>query len=385
MSTKVLTLSSVLLVCGSVIACTAPRTKVHEVQITDPVAPQVRPQVHKVTQYCNEQGHPVSYSLAFETPVCIDGVCRPVRASMFWDALGNFEKLQVPTDWPLTKKEHKPFSEADYLKLQHVLKMKQSILGKYTPDALAKQDPNTAWMWRTEKETTPLSNVDGVTAATPLTIQKSVVEDAAYTTWTLWWWANGDIVPILRRLTLRHMDEGYLKFLLISGKQVYVSFALKYLKENCVENEAFVDAVLNLMRNTVRENFTLALAYLTEAVEDHSQLHQRLIKASVQMRVSHSPLILDYLDNQEKLSADTLEMLAGALDRFGYYQVHLILRLLEKHQWFTKKTESHIAGLLSSEDFFIARRAYTYLQQHDISARTRAELDAFEKQHGERL
>ena len=41
--------------------------------------------------------------------VCLDGVCKLVEVSMYWDALGFYKSLEYPEGKPLTKVEHEPF------------------------------------------------------------------------------------------------------------------------------------------------------------------------------------------------------------------------------------------------------------------------------------
>ena len=53
------------------------------------------------------------------------------------------------------------------------------------------------------------------------------------------------------------------------------------------------------------------------------------------------------------LPRTTLEGLTARLDRLPYFQVHLILRLLEQRKFFSRKTESDVARLLDGADFFM--------------------------------
>jgi hypothetical protein len=85
------------------------------------------------------------------------------------------------------------------------------------------------------------------------------------------------------------------------------------------------------------------------------------------------------------LPATTLEGLTGRLERLPYFQVHLILRLLEQRKFFSEKTESDVSQLLASDNFFIARRACEYLMKQELGSRTESKLNAFRERNRARL
>jgi len=98
-----------------------------------------------------------------------------------------------------------------------------------------------------------------------------------------------------------------------------------------------------------------------------------------------SPLILDYFAAQPELPWATLEGLTTHLDRLPYFQVHLILRLLEERKFFSKKTESDVVRLLNGDDFFIARRASEHLLNQDLSGEVKEKVHAFRQRNRDRL
>jgi hypothetical protein len=343
----------------------------HDVQLTDPVFPDKPASVHRVVQFRDSRGFPAGYSLHIQTEVCTDNKCKIVEATLYWDALGFYDRYECAPGKPLTKKEHVPFGEDDYAKLDDILNDADSILGQYSLAYLAKPV-------ETDIE------VDGLSGATPLTVQQSVVEDAAYTTWVMWRYAHGEIVPQLRRITDRSCTPEFLQHLFSSEDRRHVDFALKYVLQRSSDDRV-VDNVFRVLETGDGEHVDLALRYLSRAVEDREQLHRQLIESCCRMNSMHCPKVLEFMSADPELSAATLELLTEPLDELPYFPIHLILRLLQERQFFTPQTEANISRLLTSDNFFVARRACEYLDKQELSPAVQHQVDAFRAQHQDRL
>ncbi len=341
-------------------------------ELSDPVVSSAPPRVHRVVQFRDGNGFPVGYALPVTTEVCTDKKCKVVELTLYWNAVGYFERLECPPGKPLTKKEHVPFTADDYAKLDRILKDRDSILAAHSLAFLAKPVDNDL-------------GVDGLSGATPLTVQESVVQDAAYTTWVMWRWANGEIVQKLCRLTEQRCTPVYLKQLLHSPDRRYVDFALKYVTDHHPSDGQFAEDVLPVLENGDREQIVHSLRFLSGATKDKEQLHARLIESYRRMKTMYSPIILDYLAAERDLPQATLEGLTAHLDGLPYFQIHLILRLLEQRKFFSKKTESDVAGLLDGDDFFIAQRACEYLAETGPRHADARKVSAFRQQNRDRL
>lgn len=345
------------------------------VELSDPVSPEDGIKEYHVVAKHDERGMPSGYSLAFQTHVCIDEQCRMVYVTMHWDALGFYQRLEYPAELPLTRRKHEPFTQEDYAKLDKILQDRDSILSSYPLEVLVA--PQVA---------ADALDIDGWSGATPQTIKDAVVDDAAYTTWTMWHWANGQIVPRLRALTERQVTPDYLRHLLRSTDRHALDFALRYLSDHGCVQWSMADEVFDLLeRSSEREHVVMALKWLSGTVEDQQQLHDRLIQAFVRMSSNYSPLVLEYFGNVADLPAETLEGLTAVLGQIPYFQVHLTLRLLDSKSFFSERVEANIAALLDHENFFIARRASQHLAQQTLSDASRQRLEAFREQHRDRL
>ena len=240
------------------------RTAEFQVELSDPVAPTLPPRLYRVVQSTDENGFPTGYALTFTTHVCVDEQCRMVKVTMHWDALGYYERLEYPADTPLTKKKHVPFAAEDYAKLDQILKDRDSILGSQPLEIFGApvQQPE-------------VPGIDGWSGATPQAVKDAVVDDAAYTSWTMWRWANGEIVPKLQSLTEQRCTPDHLRHLLQSNDRRAVDLALKYITRHRPSDERFADDVFHVLETGDREPVSLSIQFLHRAMKDKRQLHDR--------------------------------------------------------------------------------------------------------------
>ncbi len=366
------TLLLLTLAASSSLADPPSQRETHRVEIADPASASTPPRQLDVVLSKDGNGFPKEYVLTFETSVCTDGQCRPVEVTMAWTATGHYERLCCSPDKPLTKNEHTPFTTEDYAKLDRILKSRDSILKSWTLDYL-------------EQPVAAPDGVDAVSMPTPITVKDSVVQDAAYTTWTLWHWANGPIVPKLRAITNEHCTAAYLNHLLISQDRRETDYALDFVIEHHPSDPRFVKGVYHVLEHGEREQITASLKFLSGAVPNQQKLHARLIEICVEMPSADCPVILQELDAEPDLTAATFEGLTGKLDKFPYYPIHLILKMLEARKFTSTKTISDVSALLDGDDFFIARRAYEHLIEQDLDADTQKKVDAFRSHNHDRL
>jgi hypothetical protein len=360
------------LVSSSSLAAPQTQRETHPVVIADPASASAAPRRLNVVLSKDRNGFPDEYAATFETSVCTDGQCRLLEVTMVWTATGHYERLRCPPGKPLTKKEHTPLTRADYVKLDHILKNPDSVLADWKPESA--HHPQAA-----------ADGVDAVTMPTPITVKSSVVQDAAYTTWTLWQWANGPIVPKLRAITNEHCSAAYLNHLLVSQDRRDTDYALDYVIEHHPGDPQFAQSVYHVLEHGGREQITTSLKFLSGATTDKQQLHDRLVESCVGMRSADCPIILQELAAQPDLTAATLEGLTGKLKQLPYYPTHLILRMLEARQFASTKTLGDVTALLEGDNFFIARRAYEHLIRQDLDADTQNRVDAFRARNRDRL
>ena len=77
---------------------------------------------------CLKNNVPVGYQATLNMAVCDDKLCANVFLKMDWDLAGSFVGFDTLPGKPLTKFDHKRFTDADYKKLDQILKDRNSML-----------------------------------------------------------------------------------------------------------------------------------------------------------------------------------------------------------------------------------------------------------------
>jgi len=346
--------------------------KISTIQLTDPVYPKKPKKEHSLTAYIDEQGFPSGYSMELINEVCLDGVCKLVEVTMYWDAIGFYQNLEYPEGKPLTKVEHEPFVPADYEKLDSILKDRDSILDDHELGFLATEKDDKP---SEEDDATEGQDVDGVSKATPGAVKEAVVKDAAWTTWVLWKYANTELVTIMQDITKSRISPKFLKHLLDSNNWQKIEFVLNHLLEQKPVAPQYIDKVAEVMPTAGIDHIELAIEYLQQASPDKSSCYQKLIGTLVKLDEYGAAMVIELLHSDDQLEDKIIEEFASSLVSQQYYPIHLGLRLIESREYFSKSVETDIVKLLHNHDFFIARRASDFLSNQQLSASAKEELE----------
>ncbi|WP_160167311.1 FAD-dependent oxidoreductase [Rhodopirellula sp. SWK7] len=343
----------VALLMGGV-ACGQERVE-YRIPLHDPVKPDAPAIPFKVELILDAHGFPFEYRMPLTTGVCLDGTCKPLQATLFWDAFGNYSRLDYNEGAPLTKGDHKPFTESDYDRLDQILKDKRSILGTYPLDYfLIKPDDRY------------LMDVDGITSATPPSVKDAVVDKAAYTSWALWHWVNGSIVDRLHAKTVARVDDDYLLHGLTSDEASLVTFSLEQLEENGLQDPRHHEACFHVLENSGRSNCESALKLLTQSAGDTSAIFGRLV-GLIGQNGGSSDLILSYFEKLPNPAPVVWIELAKQLEVIpGYGDLDAAFALLQKHAGGVPEVCDMVSKLADSEDRFIARRAQEFIDAHRV-------------------
>ena len=60
----------------------------HPIEVQHPGISDNKPQSYTLSQALDQDGHPTGYSMVVDSVVCTDGLCKVVKVTMTWDALG---------------------------------------------------------------------------------------------------------------------------------------------------------------------------------------------------------------------------------------------------------------------------------------------------------
>ena len=210
-----------ILLLLSLVAAHAAEIETHKVQLRHSGINSNKPKGYTLYQTRDSEGLITGYTMVVDSVVCKEAVCEVVGVTMAWDALGKYEDYRlekegthlekVEADWEdKAAPDGVPFTDADYKKLDQILKDRHSALQTQTLESMSPGSQN--------------DEVDVVSGATPLNLKEAVVEGAALTCFHLWHWANGEVGAAARELTQKSCNEKLLNSFLFSDKPHYVLF-----------------------------------------------------------------------------------------------------------------------------------------------------------------
>jgi hypothetical protein len=357
------------------------RTATHRILARHPGVQKEGPQAYTLREVKDTSGFPSEYTMTVDSAICPEQVCLLSTVRLTWDALGHYQRYELPPGerlekgLPANKRKAAadsaapwkgvPFTEADDRKLDAILKDEHSLLAQQNLAGLS---------GARDKDL-----VDGITGATPAALRDAVVEGASLTCYNLWHWANGEVAAAAKELTHQQCGAAMLLSFLTSDKPHYVLFALEHLRLHRVFDPQAQEAVCAVMRGGGRERIDLGLAYLREALPDADAFYSKVGGVISDGTGECRTELLDRLASDKSLRSTFFDTLGAGLPTWAnYYEIHLFLRLAEKHGAVTPRLSAQVAQLLENPNFFIARRAYGFLSgQTAPDAQTAPRLQAF--------
>lgn len=334
------------------------------------------PRSGNVVQVFDAKGDP-RYFMDVSLPVFAD-TKETVTVRLHFDPLGNYERYELPSGGRLTKRGRIPFSPDDHKKLHEILSDPNSPLKSVNWDQITMPKSSGA----------AGDKVDGISGATVLTKRGGVIVGAAYTCYTLWHWSHGEVVNVIREMTASASDKQDLIRYLHSGQYPYVAFAADQLQTRKLFDAATIDAAVHVMRHGSAELLGPVLSYLAKAAKETGTdcflrcRDDAYLVVDSNKRVQFLEALRDFT---RELPSDYLERFSGWLARAdSYYEVHLLLTLLERGKVSSAEIVSAAMSLLESKDPLIVRRSYRYLKAQKLSQSQQQKLEKFEQEHPDR-
>jgi hypothetical protein len=332
----------------------------HPLTMVHPGDPEANIQKLTLHQTLDDSGDPKGYSMWVDSVICRTEKCEVVQVQLHWDALGRYQRYMVAFGSQLTKLDHVAFSNEDHAKLQSILRNLDSPLQEVDKEGMTRKS----------------NAVDGVSGATVLTLKDNVVVGAGYCCYDLWHWANGGTVAHIRALSAKTTRTARLQAYLRSGDEPQVRFALEALASRKLRDPAIIQAAIEGTQS--KPLVQPALAYLRAAAHDYPQAFLQIFdKADSNTRVA----LLEELQAHPIADSAFHDRLCDHLPSLAtYLETHLFLRFIK-----SKRAIEQALPLLKHEKFFVARRAFWYLDEQDLSDTIRDQVDAFYTKHEDRL
>jgi hypothetical protein len=297
-------------------------------------------------------GLPDHYHCQVNTPVCDDGLCRSLILDVYWDLLGNFNRFEVPEFPPLTKWDHLEFTREDYLKLEEILRNKNSVLGTVW-------DVNTLFDPDTKKIS---EKVDAVTGATRETIKNAVVPGAVYSSYTLWHIVNGEIPIAIQGYTESYRGPALISKFLLSDNYHYHYNALDYLLSEGYEGH--LGELPRMLEKSDPFVARLAVSQFPQSWLDNGQFQLAVTKLMGRLDYRAQEIWLDRLVDV-RVRGETLEQLTTDPDRFSQHQLQQVLKLCDDNRSrLSTASIARLGSLLQHHNEAVVQGTYRILEKH---------------------
>lgn len=289
-----------------------------------------------------------------KTGVCQTGECKLVDVGLYWDCTGDFFGLDVYGEH-LTKTDHSVFSNDDYAMLINVLQNDWSLLREYKFEELTVDQT---------KGDLVEGRTDAVSSATRREVASEAVENAVYTTYTLWHLVHDGEKEQLMDLTIQKLNAGPLIDRMIAAAvDKYTLFLLELFSQSRIQHH---DKLRPLIMRGLREKDNLHFQHL--ALKSLSQLEvdsddtQKLIAeayrgAPVEVRLR----IIDGLHRVRYISSELYHALQGDVDSENEWIAGKVLTVLMHASDHTPEVLAAAEKLQKSENAYVRKIAEAFV------------------------
>lgn len=303
----------------------------------------------------NQDNTPLYYFKPITTEVCFDQECRLLSIIVFWNITGRYLGFELPAGEFLSKRDHEPFFNDEYERLNDLLADPTLPLGGVSfTELLARPKMDT-------------DSIDGITGATTPALSQVVVKGAAYTTYTLWNIVYGPTRDLVMNLTEKQLSPNLITLILQSPDPYDKDWALNSLSEKVTLNPSLTATLLALIAG---EDFFLSAAAIHALKPTHLEqesLQLALFSIYPKAKQSIKSLLIGKLMHAPTLHSEVSAGFRKILQQLNGKQLGDILKLFAKHSINDLDTLQAVAEILKNENNYISGQAYRFLQKAKVS------------------
>ncbi|GAA4238836.1 hypothetical protein GCM10022291_30820 [Postechiella marina] len=325
-----------------------------------------------LTEVQNQAGLPVEYYMDVRSVICLEEVCKVIPVRLFWDNIGQYTKYELDEGATLEKYEADVFAPEDYYKLHTILSNTASPFKKvFIEDILTVPDELS-------------EDIDAVSGATALELdEKDTVPGAALTCFTLWHWANGNVIANIKTITGLVSKEHLFNFLFNQEDDTYFNIAVKSLKSRKLYAPKYTTAVYNRLLDNEKLLKT-GLLYLESAPLDVylSTLHQLIVNGNKEQKLA---VIRSLNTSSQSIPKSFLDGVSKEFSNLkSFHEVSILLELMQTKNTGSATVIKQVMPLLNG-NFIAARRVYWFLKTEKLNDTQTKLVQDFYKAHKDRL
>ncbi|PHN08178.1 hypothetical protein [Flavilitoribacter nigricans] len=309
---------------------------------------------HDLYLLSDSAGQPQLFYADVLTPVCIDGVCKPVFIELYWDLTGGYAGYGVYEDKPLTKFDHDEFLPQDHKKLDQLLADNNSVLRRKELSDLFDEQATALKKIEFQGE-----ELDAVSGATKKEIKESIVEGALYSCYTLWHLIHGeaarDIEDYLDSIYTEALEERFL----FSDYGPYNYYALKAMEAGSFSQ--YGDRIATIFGTTKPLIRTYILKKMPADLLRPEDLSRQFYQHFAAVDINTKTLLINHLPQAH---SSALTLLSTQLEIMTKNQLKTYLEVLAANGSMSAEIRKNLEASAGSQEY-----AYGYLIGQWLSGR----------------
>jgi hypothetical protein len=305
--------------------------------------------VDTLYQYLSESGFPVYYARNIRTSVCFDNQCRLLDIKLFWNPTGRYLGFELPKEEYLSKHDHDPFTEEEYIRLNELLSDPDLPLGNFAYNEI---------MMASE---VPKEEIDGISGATSKDLLEYVVEGAAYTTHKLYKIIYGETRELIADWTKSCSDEEFIGLIINSRNYRDKIWGLELVKGRLWMYPEIKRLIWELAGSDDYSLSEKAVNTLSPRDLEDEKSQLELMAYFSKFDYGRRNWLIQLLKNTRTVFPSTVRLLNGQLLAMEIPLVVEILEIYKKKGIRDEETLKAVTELSASENQYLATKASAYL------------------------
>lgn len=301
-------------------------------------------------QHLSADDMPVFYTQNIQTSVCFDNKCRLLAITLYWNPSGRYLGFVLPENEYLSKKDHDPFTEKEYEKLNGLLADPNLPLGTiaYNELVLASQPS--------------LQGLDGVSGATSKDMLSYVIEGAAFTTHKIYSILYGPSQAAVENWTLENLSAEFIHEVISSTTIQDVYWGLEVLKGKLGLYPELAPEILEMVSSEDYSTSEKALSVFLPKDLNHFGIQSKLVQIFPKVDVGRKKSILDLFKGEEnRLDPPTLDFFNSEISDMEIPLIVQVIDIYKSKGIRDPKSKEAIGNLASSGNSYLSEKAKAYL------------------------
>ena len=296
------------------------------------------------------EGTPKSFYQHYSTGVCFDNQCRPLDIILHWSISGRYLGFEMPKGEFLSKTDHDPFTQKEYLQLNEILS---------NADLPFKDIKYHELMNQPESST---ESADAISGATSERIKDIVVKNAAYTTYKLWKLVYGESQKFIEQYTEKHLNNSNLLTVLNSQDRDDIFWGLTRMKDTLSFSIPIKNRLLSLIQSDdYYLSYNAVHAIPKTYLNDSDFLENLFLSYLNTSDASTKNVIFSKLKAAPGLSQNLVVKSRQTIPTMTPQEISSVLKLYEKHHINDLETCKVLVGILENKNNYISKKAYDFL------------------------